>query len=101
MVFNKMGLIRIVRVVCMSDNSRNMEKMVKVLRVEAGLIGSGMDLQMVCHGILFYFQISYKDYIPQPPPLLEPVPIGRVATGSEYGIKFLPQLSSFEYRWII
>jgi hypothetical protein len=36
--------------------------------------------------------------------LVEPLPcleMGRVASGRASGIKFLPQYSSFEYRWII
>jgi hypothetical protein len=60
---------------------------------------SGSDFIDVFNSLLVY---------PQPPPLLEqlvkPVPsleMGRVASGRASGVKFLPQHSSFEYRWII
>jgi hypothetical protein len=55
----------------------------------------------------FKLEFPYNKYNPQPLPLLEPlaepVPsleMGRVVSGTASGVKFLPQHSSFEYRWI-
>jgi hypothetical protein len=57
----------------------------------------------ICYFVIYNFKCNPQP-LPLLEPLVEPVPsleMGRVASGRASGITFLPQHSSFEYRWII